>query len=271
MSQPAPQVIDVDLSVPGVRALVTTRRGGYSTGVWAAADGSGGLNLGLGSGETADTVKRNRALLGAMLPSAPAWLRQVHGTNVIDAEAGAAPSEADASTSITPGAVCAVLIADCMPVLVASRDGRGVGAAHAGWRGLAGGVIQNMVEALRRRLGRPDADLVAYLGPAIGPRSFEVGPEVLEVMQSRLPDAARAFAPAAGGKFLADLFLLGKMALAQVGVHAVSGGGDCTYRDAERFYSFRRDRVTGRQAACIWIEGSHRGDETAARLTGPSG
>jgi YfiH family protein len=246
-------VIAVDLAVPGVCALVTTRRGGFSTGPWSAADGSGGLNLGLGSGDHAETVQRNRAALHALLPRPAAWLRQVHGTTVVEAEAVAAGAEADASTSLTPGVVCAVLVADCLPVLIASRDGRGVAAVHAGWRGLAGGVIQNAVQALRARLGEPEAELVAYLGPAIGPSAFEVGPEVLEKMEQRMPDAARAFVAAGSGKHHADLFTLGRIALAQVGVSQVTGGGDCTVADPARFYSYRRDRVTGRLAALIWI------------------
>ena len=246
-------IIRVALPVKGVRALITTRRGGFSTGPWAAVDGTGGLNLGLGSGDDLEAVQRNRALLQTLLPSAPAWLRQVHGTRVVDAEAPPDGAEADASTSVTPGCVCAVLIADCLPVLVASRDGRGVGAAHAGWRGLAGGVIQNTVGALRARLHRADTELVAYLGPAIGPAAFEVGPEVLTAMEQRLPHAAAAFVPTSQGKYRADLFALARMALAQVGVVEVAGGGDCTVNDPARFYSFRRDRVTGRQAALIWI------------------
>jgi polyphenol oxidase len=257
----ADAVIDVDLNVPGVRAFVTTRRGGVSTGPWSGGDGTGGLNLGLGSGDAPEAVRRNRDRIGTLLPAPPSWLQQVHGTRVVDAEAASTPVEADASTSVTPGTVCAVLIADCMPVLLASCDGRGVAAAHAGWRGLAGGIVQNTARALRARLGRPEAELVAYLGPAIGPAAFEVGPEVLEAMQARLPDAARAFTAAAPGKHRADLFALGKMALTQAGVTVVLGGGDCTYTDGARFYSFRRDRVTGRQAALIWLDLARRDAE----------
>lgn len=250
----AAHLIDVDLAVPGVRALVTTRAGGVSTGPYAALDGSGGMNLGLGSGEAPEIVERNRARIRTLLPGAPVWLRQVHGAGVVDAEAATGLVEADASTSLSPGVVCAVLVADCLPVLLASRDGRGVAAAHAGWRGLAAGVIQQTVTTLRHRLGRPDAGLVAYLGPAIGPAAFEVGPEVLDAMRLRLPAAESAFAAHAQGKYRADLFALARMALAQVGVDAVRGGGDCTYSNRARFYSFRRDGVTGRQAAFIWID-----------------
>jgi hypothetical protein len=250
----ANHVINVDLQCPGVRGFVTTRRGGVSTGPWAAANGAGGLNLGLGSGDAPEHVRLNRKRLSALLPSEPVWLRQVHGARVVDAESAAADAEADALTSMTPATVCAVLIADCMPVLLASRDGRGVAAAHAGWRGLAKGVIQRTVEALRGRLGHRDAELLAYLGPAIGPASFEVGPEILEAMQAQLPDAHRAFVQARPGKYRANLFELGRMALAQVGVQSVTGGDMCTFSDPERFYSFRRNRVTGRQAALVWID-----------------
>lgn len=246
--------IAADLPVPGVRGLVTTRTGGCSTGAWAALDGSGGLNLGLGSGDAADAVLANRGRLASLLPQAPKWLRQVHGATVVDAEAVEQPVEADASTSITPGTVCAVLIADCMPVLIASCDGRGVGAAHAGWRGLASGVIQSAVRALRRRLHQPHAELVAYLGPAIGPEHFEVGAEVLQAMRTNLPGADAAFTGLGNGKYRANLFELGRMALTQVGVHAVRGGGICTFSDATRFYSYRRDRTTGRHAAVVWID-----------------
>jgi YfiH family protein len=241
------------LPIAGVESLVTTRTGGASTGAWGALDGSDGLNLGLGSGEAHDVVLANRERLNQLLPQAPRWLRQVHGSTVVEAESLDSLVEADASTSITPGVVCAVLIADCMPVLVASRDGRGVGAAHAGWRGLAAGVIQNTVRALRARLGDPQAPLVAYLGPAIGPAHFEVGGEVLDAMLAQLADARSAFVASGAGKYRADLFALGRMALAQIGVKVVGGGTDCTYSDPARFYSYRRDRVTGRHAALIWI------------------
>jgi YfiH family protein len=249
-------MIEADLPVAGVRGLVTTRSGGSSNGPWAALDGTGGLNLGLGSGDAREAVLLNRRRLATLLPQDPKWLRQVHGATVVDAESidADSPIEADAATSITPGTVCSVLIADCMPVLIASRDSRGVGAAHAGWRGLAGGVIQNTVRALRQRLRDPRASLVAYLGPAIGPACFEVGADVLQAMQAQLPDARTAFVAIGNGKYRANLFELGKMALAQVGVDWVRGGIDCTFSDPARFYSFRRDRLTGRQAALVWIK-----------------
>lgn len=242
-SWPAPQ---------NVRALVTTRAGGESQGPFAARDGSGGMNLGFGSGDDHATVLANRARLRGLLPAEPHWLSQIHGATVVEAGgASVLPPHADASVARTAGAVCAVLIADCMPVLLASVDGRVVGAAHAGWRGVAAGVIQNTVAAMRR----DDAalELIAWLGPAIGPHRFEVGAEVIDAMTARLPQATRCFRSAgAPGKFLADLSALGRLCLGEVGVTRVHGGGDCTMSDAERFYSFRRDRTTGRHAALIW-------------------
>jgi YfiH family protein len=251
--KPHPAWIVPELAAPGVRALITTRPGGVSRGPWGAADG-GGMNLGLGSGDAVRDVLENRARLQALLPQPPRWLKQVHGGVVVDAEQVAGAVEADASTSVTPGVVCAVLVADCMPVVLASADGRGVAVAHAGWRGIAAGVIQNTVQALRRRLGDAHARLSAYLGPAIGPRHFEVGGEVLEAMGATLPRAAQAFVATGNGKYRADLFALAKMALAQVAVDAIAGGRDCTYGDPVRFYSYRRDGITGRHAALVWID-----------------
>lgn len=237
-----------------VRALVTTRRGGSSTGAWGVPpDGGEGMNLGFGSGESPRVVERNRARLAALLPAEPRWLKQVHGSTVVDAEAVAEPVEADAAVAVTPGVVAAVLVADCLPVLVADRAGRAVAVAHAGWRGLAAGVLQNTVRRVRERIGDPCADVVAYLGPAIGPQKFEVGPEVLAAMGASLPRAAEAFAPRGNDKFLADLFALARQALSQVDVANVLGGDQCTASDPTRFYSYRRDRVTGRQAALIWL------------------
>ena len=237
-----------------VSALITTRAGGVSRGPYGAAPRErGGMNIGLGSGDDPADVMANRALLRAVLPAEPYWLNQVHGAAVVDAQqlepsAGAA----DASFTDAPNVVCAVSIADCMPVLLADTSGRCVGVAHAGWRGLASGVIQAIVNAMRARLEDAGAELLAYLGPAIGPRHFEVGPEVLDAMRTQLPDAESAFAPHAAGKYLADLFALGQQALAQAGVARIYGGRDCTFSDPMRFYSFRRDRTTGRHAALIW-------------------
>lgn len=254
----------------GVRALMTTRSGGLSAPPWGAAPGAGsGMNLGLNSGDTPSTVQANRARLRALLAAVstarlsnePAWLNQVHGAAVVDAEAVAGTSPtADASTALAADAACAVLVADCLPVLFADVAGRGVAAAHAGWRGLAAGVLQATVTRLRQRIaastGDLQAEVIAWLGPAIGPSRFEVGPEVLLAMQQRLPHAAHAFTPSAGGKHHADLFALARQALAQCGVERVFGGGLCTASDAQRFYSFRRDGPTGRHAALIWRQAS---------------
>jgi len=239
---------------PTVRAFITTRAGGVSRGPWSAGEG-GGMNLGLGSDAAAD-VQANRARLASLLPGAPCWLHQVHGSVVVDAAAAPADVAADAAIAVRTRAVCCVLVADCLPVLLADAQGRGVGVAHAGWRGLAGGVIQNSVAALRQAIGDPGARILAYLGPAIGPAHFEVGAEVLAAMRQSLPQADEAFVATGPAKFHADLFALARQALAQVQVPgtAVSGGAWCTASDRTRFFSFRRDGVTGRHAAVIWLD-----------------
>jgi len=234
-----------------VDALITTRAGGVSRGAWAASDGGGGMNLGQ-AGDAPQAVAANRRRLRELLPAEPCWLNQVHGTAVVDVQSAPSGTSADAAIATAPALVCCVLVADCLPVLLTSLDGRGVAAAHAGWRGLAGGVIQKTVAALRAGLGDPAAPLLAYLGPAIGPAQFVVGPEVLDAMLTGLPDAATAFSVHGAGKLRADLFALARQALRQVGVTAVHGGGLCTVSDPVRFYSFRREAPTGRQAALIW-------------------
>jgi YfiH family protein len=250
-----PEWIVPDWPAPeGVRALITTRAGGTSVAPFDAT-GGGGMNLGLGCGDDPAAVAANRARLRALLPAEPGWLRQVHGARVVDAAAAAAgPLEADAAVTDQPGVVAAAMMADCMPVLLADARGRGVAVAHAGWRGLAAGVIQASARALRAQLRDPSARLIAFLGPAIGPDHFEVGAEVRAATCRGLTGADAAFVPHGAGKYRADLFALGRLALAQEGVDAVFGGGVCTYCDAARFYSHRRDRVTGRHAALIWLE-----------------
>ena len=260
---PHPDWIVPDWPAPRrVRALVTTRSGGVSTGAFA------GLNLGERVGDDPECVARNRAIVRACLPAAPQWMRQVHGTAVIelradasadvaadiraDADADAkAEVEADAAVARAPRQVCAVLTADCLPVLLCHRDGSVVGIAHAGWRGLAAGVI----DAVVRAMNAPPGNLMAYLGPGIGPRAYEVGGEVREVFVRQDVRAAAAFAPLPGGKFLADLYALARQRLAAAGVGEIHGGEFCTLSEA-RFFSFRRDRNTGRMASLIWIEGS---------------
>jgi hypothetical protein len=250
-----PQWIRPEWPAPAnVSALITTRAGGVSRRPYGAAAGErGGMNIGLGSGDERADVMANRARLRAILPAEPCWLTQVHGAAVVDArQADANADAADASFTDAPNVVCAVSIADCMPVLLADTSGRCVGVAHAGWRGLAAGVIQATVHAMRQRLDDADAEMLAYLGPAIGPRHFEVGADVRAAMRTQLPDADSAFAQRAEEKYFADLFALGRQALAQAGVARIYGGDDCTFSDPTRFYSFRRDGATGRHAALIW-------------------
>jgi YfiH family protein len=235
-----------------VGALSTLRRGGVSAAPYDDGQGGGGLNLGVHVDDAPEAVAANRALLRALLPAEPAWLTQVHGTTVIDAAHAQAAPRADASIATEAGAVCVIMTADCMPVLLADAEGKVVGAAHAGWRGLAAGVLEATVAAMRAAGAGP---LTAWLGPGIGPRHFEVGAEVPPAFD-HLGDAARAaFLPLDGkpGKFLGDLPQLARLALARAGVSAVHGGDDCTVSDASRFYSFRRDRVTGRMASLVWI------------------
>jgi hypothetical protein len=225
-----------------VRALITTRSGGVSQGPYAS------MNPADHVGDDPLAVAQNRALLRAHLPSEPFWLKQVHGDIV--AEAGSGPVEADACIAREAGQVCVVLTADCLPVLFATSDGSVVGAAHAGWRGLCAGVLERTVAAM----GAPGNQVLAWLGPAIGPSAFEVGPEVREAFMAQDAAAAAAFAPQANGKYLADLYLLARQRLAKAGVTQVYGGGDCTYSDAARFFSYRRDGATGRMAALVWID-----------------
>lgn len=228
-----------------VRAWSTTRSGGESAGPFAS------LNLGDHVGDDPDSVARNRVrVLDRLgLPAEPLWLRQVHGCEV--AEAGADPRgcTADAAVARAPGQVCAVLTADCLPLLLCDRAGLSVAAVHAGWRGLAAGVVEQAVGAL----GADPGQVLAWLGPAIGPDAFEVGVEVRDLFLAADPGASEAFRPGAGGRWLADLGVLAVRRLGRIGVRAVSGGGLCTYSDPRRFFSYRRDGVTGRMASLIWL------------------
>jgi len=229
-----------------VRALVTTRAGGVSSGSCAS------LNLGTRCGDDAVAVAENRARLAARLPSEPVWLRQVHGIAVADADAARAAGdepEADASVARHAGTVCAVLVADCMPVVFADEAATVVAVAHAGWRGLAAGVLEATLEAMRVR---PES-VLAWLGPAIGPRVYEVGDEVRAAFIARDLQAGKAFVPTRPGHWLLDLYLVARQRLAARGVQRVSGGGFCTYSDAPRFFSHRRDGRSGRMAAVAWL------------------
>jgi YfiH family protein len=228
-----------------VRAVITTRAGGVSSGAYAS------FNLGFSSGDDAAAVRENRERLRAALPAEPRWLKQVHGARVVEAESVSAAPEADASTAREAGTVCAIMVADCLPVLLTDGDGSVVAAAHAGWRGLAGGVIDNTVAAMLAR-GADARRLVAYIGPGIGPTAFEVGDDVYEAFTSRHAGAAAAFIRHTEGKWLADLPRLARRALERCGVSSIHGGELCTYTDAARFYSYRRDRTTGRMGAFVW-------------------
>jgi len=230
-----------------VRAVSTTRIGGESRGPYAS------LNLGDHVGDDPAAVAANRRLVRQRLdlPAEPRWLRQVHGCTVAGAHADALRCEADAAVAFGPGAVCAVLTADCLPLLLCDRAGTRVAAVHAGWRGLAGGVV----EAAVKRLAVEPEDLLVWLGPAIGSAAFEVGGEVRErFLETSGTVAADAFRPVALGKWLADLYLLARLRLAAIGVRAVFGGGLCTWADPERFFSYRRDGATGRMASLIWLQ-----------------
>ncbi|SDT29553.1 peptidoglycan editing factor PgeF [Pseudomonas oryzae] len=239
-----------DLLIPdwpapaNVRAGVTTRAGGVSRPPFDS------LNLGDHVGDDPAAVAENRRRLQQLLGCRPAWLSQVHGVAVVEADP-AQVAEADASWSATPGVTCTVMTADCLPVLFCDRAGTRVAAAHAGWRGLAAGVLEATVAAL----GCPAGEVLVWLGPAIGPQAFEVGAEVRAAFVAQHAEAAVAFVPSVNpGRFMADLYRLARIRLAAVGVTAVYGGGLCTYGDAERFYSFRREPRTGRLASLVWLE-----------------
>jgi len=227
-----------------VKSLMTTRAGGASHAPWAS------LNLGDHVGDDPAHVAANRARLRQHLPAEPGWLKQVHSAWAVDV--GSEPNpEADASYTRQAGQVCAVLTADCLPVLFCDRAGSVVAAAHAGWRGLANGVLEATVAAMQV----PPGDVLAWLGAAIGPQAFEVGDEVREAFIAQYAEAAEAFVPQpTPGKWLADIYRLARIRLNPIGVQAIYGGGRCTCQETERFFSYRRDGVTGRMASLIWLE-----------------
>jgi YfiH family protein len=229
-----------------VRALITTRNGGVSQGVYAS------FNLGAGSGDDMQAVTANRARLRKVLPAEPAWLKQVHGTGVVHAETVKNETEADASVTRAANTVCLVMVADCLPVLLADQSGTVVGAAHAGWRGLRAGVIERTAEAMRSE----PANLLAYLGPCISAAVYEVGDDVRDAFCAVDTAAEAAFIarPGRPGKWLADLPLLARQRLTRIGVGAqnIYGGTDCTLSNPQRFFSYRRDGASGRLGAMIW-------------------
>jgi hypothetical protein len=231
--------------------------GGGGGGGGASKAPYAGFNLGDHVGDDPVAVAENRRTLrsGAGLPAEPSWLAQVHGITVADLDADGRYGPSDAAITRQVGKVCAILTADCLPIVLAADTGDVVAATHAGWRGLAAGVI----EAAVRAMGEPATRLTAWLGPAIGPKHFEVGGEVREAMLQADSGAGEAFEPNARGRFMADLAMLARRRLRHLGVERIYGGGDCTYARADRYFSHRRDGVTGRQATLIWREGSRNG------------
>lgn len=233
-----------DWPVPaGIKACVTTRVGGISVAPFDS------FNLGDHVDDDPVAVAHNRGLLTSRLHTRPAWLKQVHGINVVEAS----PTEvleADASWSQTPGVACTIMTADCLPALFCNRQGTQVAAAHAGWRGLAAGVLEAAVDSF----SDTPSEILVWLGPAIGPQAFEVGPEVRDAFTATHPETLEAFVPSVNaGKFMADIYQLARLRLAAYGVTAVYGGGLSTYND-ERFFSYRRGARTGRFASLVWID-----------------
>lgn len=255
--RPSPAgVLPADWDAPPHMHGLTTLRHGIGASRPPFDSGNFG-NCHVADGDDAGTVARNRVQLAAhcALPSAPHWLRQVHGTRVLrfaQAPAAAHPSEpeADAAVTATPGVVLAILTADCLPVLLAARDGGEIGAAHAGWRGLADGVLEATVAAMRAA----PAELVAWLGPAAGAQAYEIGAEVFDAFVSRDARARAAFAATRPGHWRVDLYALARQRLRDAGVARVHGGGLCTLSDPQRFFSHRRDRRSGRMATLAWME-----------------
>ncbi len=239
---------------PGLAAVMTTRLGGVSSGPFNS------MNLRDGLGDDESAVAANLAALAGAIGVTPVWLNQVHGARVrrltaADAQAGRVGEEADASLTTEPGIACAVQVADCLPVLFAAPQGRGVAAAHAGWRGLAHGVLEATVLALCEAARCEPAQLQAWLGACIGPRQFEVGADVLQAFGvSPGAGGPARFLRHTPGKWLADLPGLARDRLQAAGVLRISGGGWCTVEAPSRFFSYRRDRVTGRMAALVWLD-----------------
>lgn len=233
---------------PGIKSAITTRHGGVSCGHYA------GFNLADHVGDDPAAVNENRKRLRAdlALPREPAWLQQVHGTRVIEAGSATINVKCDGSIALVPGFVCAVMTADCLPVLLTDVQGTRVAALHAGWRGLAAGIIEQGIEALDTSPGQ----LLAYLGPAIGPDAFEVGAEVREAFCNHDPGAEDAFRSAGNAKWMADIYRLARQRLNARGVHKIYGGGRCTFHEEADFFSYRRDSTCGRMASLIWIDTS---------------
>jgi len=228
-----------------VKALITTRVGGFSGGRYAS------FNLGDHVGDEPLLVRQNRELLRNYLPDEPKWLKQVHGTRVANADAPDTSAEADACITRNQNKPCAILSADCLPLLLCDARGSVVAAAHCGWRGLAAGIIEKTVSEMH---AAPES-LFAYFGPAISAKAYQVGAEVRDAFGHEDACTQQAFAARARGKWLADLYLLARTRLNRIGVKEIYGGNFCTYTDSLRFFSHRRDHTTGRMASLIWLEG----------------
>jgi hypothetical protein len=243
---PQPELITPDWPAPDcIVALQTTRNGGVSGGDFSS------FNLAQHVGDDPADVTANRQLLlqACALPAGPCWLEQTHSTRAIDLDTETS-REGDAGFTSRPGRVAVVMTADCLPVLMCARDGSEVAAAHAGWRGLAGGILEHTVSRMRN----DPRQLLAWLGPAIGPRRFEVGSEVRQAFVSDLAATDAAFVENRPGHYLADLYQLARLRLKRAGLDATFGGGLCTLSEPERLFSYRRDRVCGRQASLIYIK-----------------
>ena len=242
-------------AAPGVGALMTTRHGGVSAAPFDS------FNLRHEIGDSPDAVAHNRARLARAAGATPVYLNQVHGARVVrlgwaDAAPGATVHDADASVTTLPGIACTVQVADCLPVLFAAPNGRAVGAAHAGWRGLAAGVLEATLREVCEAAGCEPTEVEVWLGACIGPGRFEVGADVLQAFGAGGQGASSCFFPHGPGKWLADLPQLARDRLLAAGVQALQGGAWCTVSEASRFFSFRRDRVTGRMAALVWVDPS---------------
>ena len=227
-----------------VKSMQTTRAGGISSPPYDS------FNLGDHVGDAPLAVERNRILLNRLLPSEPVWLEQVHGIRVANADRASCLPQADACIARHRAAVCVVMTADCLPILLCDTQGGVVGAAHAGWKGLAAGVIEATVQAM----DVAPENIMVWLGPAISQNEFEVGDEVRAAFVAIQPHAASAFIPGRNGKWFADLYALARLRLNALGITAIYGGSYCTYRERERFFSYRRDGATGRMGTFIWLE-----------------
>ena len=227
-----------------IRALTTTRIGGASRGVYSS------LNLADHVGDELSDVEKNRQTLVRQLNiKQPVWLKQVHGVQVADAATAKHHDEADAVYTDLADTVCAVMTADCLPLLFCNQQATKVAAAHAGWRGLVDGVIESTVETLQEK---PE-NIMVWLGPAIGAECFEVGQDVFDAFVSVDAKAKQAFVKTDATHFLADIYQLARLRLQKLGIEKIYGGGLCTYTDEQRFYSFRKNKTTGRMASMIWI------------------